>query len=70
MAPQPGAQTSGMGLDEFLRTCKYKVMPTGNWAGHVYEFAPDGTVFYLGYDVPRPVYAPMTPGSEGPLRDS
>jgi hypothetical protein len=68
MASQPSEQTSGMGLDEFLRTHNYKVMPTGSWTGHIFEFAPAGGVAYLGYDVPRPVYVPMTPGGEGPLR--
>jgi hypothetical protein len=68
MAPQADPETSGMSLDEFLRTYNYKVMPAASWAGHVYEFAPAGGVRYLGFDVPRPVFVPMTPGMEGPLR--
>lgn len=68
MASQSDPETSGMGLDEFLRTYNYKVMPAASWSGHVYEFAPAGGVSYLGFDVPRPVYVPMTPGMEGPLR--
>jgi hypothetical protein len=68
MASQPSEQTSGMGLDEFLNTHNYGVMPTGSWTGHIFEFAPSGGVTYLGYDVPRPVYVPITPGGEGSLR--
>ena len=68
MARQADPETSGMGLDEFLRTYNYKVMPTASWKGHVFEFTPGGGVSYIGFDVPRPVYVPMTPGSEGPLR--
>ncbi len=43
-------------------------MPIGNWAGHVFEFSPGGSVKYLGENVSRPVYMPFTPGGEGPLR--
>ena len=68
MARQADPETSGMGLDEFLRTYNYKVMPAASWAGHIFEFAPAGGVSYIGFDVPRPVYVPMTPGMEGPLR--
>jgi hypothetical protein len=70
MASQPSQQTSGMGLDEFLSTHNYQVMPTGSWTGHIFEFTPAGGVTYLGYDVPRPVYVPITPGGEGPLKQA
>ncbi len=68
MPSQPGAMTSGMSLGEFLMTHDYRAMPMGNWAGHVFDFAPGGGVTYRGLNVPRPVYVPMTPGSDGPLR--
>jgi len=68
MASQPAAMTSGMGLCEFLNTPDYRVMPIGNWAGHVFEFSPNGSVTYLGENVSRPVYMPFTPGIDGPLR--
>jgi len=70
MASQPSEQTSGMSLDEFLNTHNYKVMPSGSWTGHIFEFAPAGGVTYLGYDVPRPTYVPITPGGDGPLRQA
>jgi hypothetical protein len=68
MASQSDPETSGMSLDEFLRTYNYKVMPAASWSGHIFEFSPAGKVAYIGFDVPRPVYVPMTPGMEGPLR--
>lgn len=68
MATQPLAMTSGMGLEEFLNTPDYSVMPIGNWRGHVFDFGPDGSVKYLGYNLPRPVWVPMNPDIDGPVR--
>jgi hypothetical protein len=70
MPNQPGAQTSGMGLGEFLRTHDYSAMPIGNWQGHIFDFAPGGGVSYVGLDVPRGTYVPFIPGGDGPLRNA
>lgn len=61
MASQPEAQTSGMSLEEFLATPEYGVMPIGNWRGHVFDFEAGGKVTWVGCDVPRPVFVPLTP---------
>jgi len=70
MSSQPGAMTSGMGLDEFLRTPGYQTMPIGSWLGHVFDFSPSGSVSYVGLDVARGTYVPFTPGGDGPLRNA
>ena len=70
MSSQPGAMTSGMGLDEFLRTPGYQTMPIGSWLGHVFDFSPSGSVSYEGLDVARGTYVPFTPGGDGPLRNA
>jgi hypothetical protein len=68
MSLQPGEMTSGMSMEEFLMTHNYRVMPTGNWRGHVFDFAPGDGVSYVGFNVARPTFVPITPGGEGPLR--
>ena len=70
MASQPAAQTSDMGLNEFLSTSNYGTMPIGNWKGHVFDFFPHGGVRWVGCDVPRPVYVPLTPEFDGGLRQT
>jgi hypothetical protein len=61
---------SGMSLDEFLRTKNYQIDNTDGWVGHVFDFAPGGGVSYVGFNVTRPVFVPITPGGDGPLRNT
>ncbi len=65
MATQQSHMTSYMGEQEFLNTPDYQVQPDGNWRGHVFDFGPSGTVKYVGLNVPRPVFVPMTPETNG-----
>jgi hypothetical protein len=68
MSTQWGEMASGMSLDQFLRTNNYKVQSGTSWTGHVFDFSPGGSVTYVGYNVSRPVYVPITPGGDGPAR--
>lgn len=68
MAKQPAAMTSDMGVEEFLNTPDYSVMPTGSWKGHVFDFGPNGSVRYVGYNVPRGAWVPLNPNIDGPVR--
>lgn len=65
MAKQPPHMTSDMGVQEFLNTPGYRVKLDGNWQGHVFDFGPSGSVKYVGLNVPRPVFVPMTPETSG-----
>lgn len=42
--------------------------PFGNWEGHVYDYMPDRSVRYAGFNVARPIFRTHDEYGDGPLR--